>query len=154
MTQRSGIKRQPPSLLQWFVSIFCLALSGLFFWIFARAVSVMYLETHYEATVKRCFGGRYNQCDIVVHTGKGNISAVANLGSAHVGQLTRVAVTGNPPGWTVSDAGSVGIAYFILALTLLGGLAFLFMAVYSFRRVPKRGRVAHGRGDRCSTSRR
>jgi len=77
---------------------------------------------HYTATVGVCHGGRYNSCDIVVHTAARDVAASANLGDVHTGQTIRVIANGSPPWGHVTQLNNPWALPDIIGIFALAGL--------------------------------
>lgn len=106
---------------------------GLFAWLSWRVAQAVFVWRHYPATVVRCFGGRYNPCDVVVRVGSREFGARANLSQVHVGSQVTLAAPHGPPwsslqqvggpwGWVVLIISCVGVAATaaMLVRTLMG----------------------------------
>jgi hypothetical protein len=143
----TATKTRPRTANQWFGAVVSGAASLLFGWVFISGVFITVLDTHYQASVLQCSGGRDNHCHIVVHAATGDFPAVANL-DANPGQTTRVAVRGHPPNWTVWDDPKGLRGWFVVPLALTGCALFLVLAVHALRHPPKYGRARHAASNR------
>ena len=88
--------------------------------------------THYNATVSVCYGGRYNPCDIVVHTAAGDVAASANLSNVHVNETIRVIADGSPPWRHVTQLNNPWAIPDILGIFTLS-VVFLFAGLFIVR---------------------
>jgi hypothetical protein len=99
-------------------------------WLGLYSVHEQTTGTHYTATVVACHGGRYNPCDILVHTPGGDVRASANLlQNTGDGETVRVIADGAPPWRHVTQidnplAWPIIVGMFLIAGIGVAGLAF------------------------------
>jgi hypothetical protein len=104
-------------------------------WLGLYSVNQQTTGTRYNATVTACHGGRYNPCDIVVHTTTGDVRASANLlDNTGDGETVRVIADGAPPWRHVTQidnplAWPIIVGIFITAGIGLAGLVFIMIRV-------------------------
>lgn len=136
-TVRNQFRRRIGSLF------FCVL--GIFFgWLAFRGAEVIFLWTHYRATVGQCFGGRNNLCNVRIRTGYGLVTSRAYLGAVHSGQHVLIAAAGHPPWRSVQAAsGGLGSGWFVFILASVAAPLFLAAGVYGFVR-PAGSRIRHG----------
>ena len=86
--------------------------------------------TRYSATVLACHGGRYNSCDIIVHTAAGDIPATSDLADGtSEGDKVRVVAGGPPPWGRMTEVGGAGTWALIIGLYAFAGLSLFGLAV-------------------------
>lgn len=102
----------------------------MFLWLGISSVVKMDVGTRYNATVVHCHGGRYNYCDVVVHTPRGDIPASATLDVADSdGSTIRVNASGPYPPWRYVTEANSNLSKIVTGLLLLAGVVFTVLAL-------------------------